>query len=104
MAAPKIVFASYSPDEDKSHLFILGAGGNQLHKIALPNRGSMAVPTIADVDSDGVLDISLAMKAGADGQPQLLIYSVPGSSDACLLWPTGRGNALRNGFVPPLAR
>ncbi len=98
---PEIVFASYSPDDNKSHLFILGAGGGEQHKIALPDRGSMAVPTIADADGDGVLDIALAMKAGADDQPQLMLYSVPGSSDACLLWPTGRGNLLRNGFVPP---
>ncbi len=98
---PEIVFASYSPDDDKSHLFILGAGGSEQHKIALPDRGSMAVPTIADVDGDGVLEITLAMKAGADGQPQLMIYTLPGSGDACLLWPTGRGNPLRNGFVPP---
>ncbi len=99
---PELVFATYSPDKDKSHLFILGAGGNELHKIPLPNRGSMAMPTIADVDGDGVLEISLAMKAGEDEQPQLLIYSVPGSGEACLLWPTGRGNLLRNGFVPGL--
>jgi hypothetical protein len=24
---------------------------------------------------------------------------VPGSADNCLLWPTGRGNLLRNGWV-----
>ncbi len=99
--SPEIVFASYSPDDDKSHLFILGAGGSEQHKIALPDRGSMAVPTIADANGDGVLEIALAMKAGADDQPQLMLYSVPGSGGACLLWPTGRGNLLRNGFVPP---
>tara|TARA_R110002096_G_scaffold436051_2_gene666322 strand:+ start:67687 stop:69372 length:1686 start_codon:yes stop_codon:yes gene_type:complete len=99
--SPEIIFASYSPDDDKSHLFILGAGGSEQHKIALPDRGSMAVPTIADANGDGVLEIALAMKAGEDDQPQLMLFSVPGSGDACLLWATGRANLLRNGFVPP---
>jgi hypothetical protein len=26
---------------------------------------------------------------------------VPGSRESCLLWPTGRGNLLRDGFVRP---
>lgn len=98
---PEIVFASYSPDDDKSHLFILGAGGAEQHKIALPDRGAMSVPTIADVNGDGTLEVSLAMKAGSDGQPQLMMYSVPGSGEDCVLWPTGRGNFERNGFVRP---
>jgi hypothetical protein len=97
---PEIIFASYSPDDDKSHLFILGGGGAELHKIALPDRGSMAVPTIADVNGDGVLDIVLAMKAGEDNEPQALIYSVASSGDKCNLWSSGRGGLLRNGFVP----
>jgi hypothetical protein len=29
----------------------------------------------------------------------VLVYGVPGSADNCLLWPTGRGNLLRTGFV-----
>jgi hypothetical protein len=97
---PEIIFASYSPDDDKSHLFILGGGGAELHKIALPDRGSMAVPTIADVNGDGVLEIVLAMKAGEDNEPQALIYSVASSGDKCNLWSSGRGGLLRNGFVP----
>lgn len=28
------------------------------------------------------------------------VFSVPGSGDKCLLWPTGRGNLLRNGMGP----
>jgi hypothetical protein len=97
---PEIVFASYSPDDDKSHLFILDGGGAELHKLALPNRGSMAVPTIADVNGDGVLEITLAMKAGEDGQAQALVYSVASAGDKCNLWSSGRGGLLRNGFVP----
>lgn len=98
---PELVFASYSPDDDKSHLFVLGAGGAEQHKLALPGRGSMAVPTIADANADGELEIALAMKAGSDDQAQVMLYSVAGSGEACMPWPTGRGNLLRNGFVPP---
>ena len=28
------------------------------------------------------------------------VFSVPGSEDNCMIWPTGRGNLLRNGKGP----
>ena len=66
----------------------------------LPGRGGMAVPTIADADGDGTLEIAVSLKdASPDGE--VLVYSVAGSGDACLLWPTGRGSYRRDGFVPP---
>jgi len=59
----------------------------------------MPVPTIADVDGDGTLEIVVSLKDAVDGVRSALVYIVPGSSAGCLLWPTGRGNDLRNGFV-----
>jgi len=97
---PEVVFATYSPDEDKGHLFVLDAGGNELHRLALPKRGAMPVPTVADVDGDGQLEIVVSLKDGEDQERQGLVYTVPGSSDNCMLWPTARGNLMRNGFVP----
>lgn len=97
---PEIVFATYSPDMGQSHLFVMSARGEILHRIALPMRGSMAVPTIADVDGDDQLEIVLDLKDGEDRVESGLVYTVPGSSASCLLWPTGRGNYLRNGVVP----
>ena len=63
-------------------------------------RGAMAVPTVADVDGDGQLEIVVSLKDGEDRARMVLVYTVAGSADNCLLWPTGRGNDLRNGFVP----
>ncbi len=97
---PEIVFATYSPDMDQSHLFVMSASGEVLHRVALPMRGSMAVPTLADVDGDGALEIVVDLKDGEDRVESGLVFSVPGSGTACLLWPTGRGNYLRNGMVP----
>ncbi len=97
---PEIVFNSYSIDEGKGNLFVLDAGGNELHEIPLPKRGAMPVPTIADADGDGTLEIIVSLKDGEDKQRQVLVYHVDGSATNCMLWPTGRGNLLRNGFVP----
>jgi len=70
-----------------------------LHQIPLPDRGAMPVPTVADVDGDGTLEIVVSLKDGVDRERQVLVYSVPGSGTKCLPWPTGRGNYWRNGFV-----
>ena len=98
---PEIVLNTYSPTEDRSALFVLDAGGNVLHQLALPRRGAMPVTTIADVEGDGTLEIIVSLKDAEDGVESVRVYSVPGSETNCLPWPTGRGNALRNGFVPP---
>ncbi|MFO0695029.1 MAG: VCBS repeat-containing protein [Polyangiales bacterium] len=97
---PEIVFSSYSPDANKSHLFVIDAGGNELHKIPLPTRGSMAVPTVADVNLDGDLEIVVPLKDAVDHGPMVQVYTVPGSSTNCMPWPTGRGNLRRDGYVP----
>lgn len=99
--APEIVFNTYSPDQNKSALVILDGGGNELHSIPLPGRGAMPVPTIADVDADGDLDIVVSLKDAAEGQGEVLVYEVPSSKTNCLLWPTGRGSLRRSGALYP---
>lgn len=96
---PEIVFASYSPDEDVSALFVLDAGGNMLHQVPLPRRGAMAVPTLADVDGLGDVEIVVSLKDAEDMVESVLVFTVPGSADNCLPWPTGRGSLHRNGWV-----
>lgn len=96
---PEIIFCTYGEDVGDGHLFILGSNGELLHRIKLENQrrdvngiGGAACPTISDVDGDGTLEILITtIDHGLD------VYRVPQSGDNCMLWPTGRGNYLRNG-------
>ncbi len=97
--SPELVLTTYSPSG--GDLIILDAGGNELHRIALGGRGAMPVPTIADVDNDGDLDIVVSLKDAVDRMKSVVIYEVASSSVNCLVWPTGRGNNRRDGYVPP---
>jgi hypothetical protein len=51
------------------------------------------------VDGDGQLDIVVSLKDAEDKVESVRVYGVPGSAANCVLWPTGRGNLLRNGLV-----
>jgi hypothetical protein len=96
---PELVFATYSTAPGSGQLIVADAGGTILHRLALPGRGSMAVPTLADVDGNGTLEVVVNLKDGEDRKWSGLVFTVPGSTTGCRLWPTGRGNDLRNGFV-----
>ncbi|MCW5835551.1 MAG: VCBS repeat-containing protein [Labilithrix sp.] len=97
--APEIVFTTYSPDDGAGALWVLSSSGRELHKVPLPGRGSMAVPTIGDVDGDGTLDVVVSLKDDGPSKENVLVFQVPGSKTNCVLWPTGRANNLRNGWV-----
>lgn len=94
---PEVVFATYSPDVGVSELMILDAGGTRLHHVALPGRGAMAVPTVADANDDGTLEIVVPLQSQDDHAPMALLYTVAGSAENCLPWPTGRANLRRDG-------
>jgi hypothetical protein len=112
---PEIVFGTYGePGSEDGRLVILSSAGEKLHDIALPGQnpdsgngvGAAATPTIADLDGDGDLEILvLTIDHGLD------VFTVDGSACNCVpagadpevycgLWPTGRGNYLRNGRAP----
>ena len=95
---PEIVFNTYSTDSNKGALFILDAAGNELHRVPLPRRGAMPVPTLADVDGNGTVEIVVSLKDAEDKVASVLVYTVDSSSTNNLQWPTGRGNLLRNGY------
>ena len=51
-----------------------------------------ASPIIADLDGDGQLDVFVqTFDHGMD------VFTIPGSAENCLLWPTARGGPLRMG-------
>jgi len=100
---PEVLFTTFTsgaPREPEvpAHLIILNNNGAELQKVELFGRGSMAAPTLADLDVDGDLELIISLKdtlGGADGGVQ--IWDLPGASDNCLQWKTGRGGWLRQG-------
>lgn len=95
---PELVMTTYGTGG--GDLIILSAAGEILHRVPLGGRGAMPVPTIADADNDGDLDITVSLKDAVDREKAVLIYEVPGSSTNCVLWGTGRGNYRRDGYLP----
>jgi hypothetical protein len=103
---PEIVFTTFSSGAPRApdtpaHLIILDAAGTELHRIELFGRGSMAAPTVADLDGDGQLELIISLKdtlGGSAGGVQ--IWDLPGSAANCVQWGTGRGGPLRQGYVP----
>jgi len=94
----EIVFTTYSPAQDVSHLVILDARGHELHKIKIDQRGSMSPPTLADIDGDDILEILISLKDPVSSKlGGVQIWDVPSARIGALPWPTGRGNYLRNG-------
>jgi hypothetical protein len=99
---PEIAFGTYGLEKDAGHLVILANTGELLHDVVLPGQGQdgngigvPAAPAVGDLDGDGNLEIALmTFDHGLD------VFTVPGSSDNCMPWPTGRGNLLRNGAGP----
>ena len=100
---PEVVFTTFSSGEPRApetpaHLIILNNNGVELHRVEIFGRGSMAAPTLADVDGDGVLELILSLKdtlGGGDGGVQ--VWDLPSAQGNCVFWPTGRGNFLRQG-------
>jgi hypothetical protein len=81
-------------------IHILNCLGNVFHEVSLPAafggadwNGALPAPTIANIDSDP--DYELVLNTSSSG---IVAYDLPDSSQARILWQTGRGNFYRNGF------
>ena len=102
---PELVLTTYgdpdnlAPGLAHGYLMILDKAGKVLHDIQLPEqgtngngKGAPSAPTLMDLNGDGTLEI-VVQTFGVG----CFIYTVPGSAENLLLWPTGRGNYLRDG-------
>jgi len=101
----ELIFTTYGPPDSVSsaphgYLMVLDGNGNVLYDLQLPEqgtngngKGAPAAPTVMDTDGNGSLEI-LVQTFGVG----MFIYTVPGSSENLLLWPTARGNFLRDGL------
>lgn len=107
---PELIFTTYGDPENLSpglahgYLVILDFSGQLLYDIELPiqgtnvnGKGAPAAPTIRDLNDDGNLEIIIPTFGAG-----VYIYSVPGSAENQLIWPTGRGTYLRDGQSPPV--
>ena len=100
----ELIFTTYGPPNSVNsaphgYLMILDVNGVVLHDVQLAEqgtngngKGAPAAPTVMDVNGDGNLEI-LVQTFGAG----FFIYSVPGSMENLQIWPTARGNFLRDG-------
>jgi len=101
----EVLFASWPQKGtyQTGKLHILDYLGNPIHEVTLPPaygssdwNGVLAAPTLANIDSDPDLEVVLTTSHSG-----FAAYDLPDSANARVLWGTGRGNYLRNGFFNP---
>ena len=99
----EIIFSSWTQigSHQNGKIHILSWDGKPLFELNLPAprsssitwNGGMAAPTLANVDSDS--DLELIVNTAYSG---VVVYDLPGTASARVLWGTGRGNYNRDGF------
>ena len=97
----EVIFASWTQkgSHQTGKLHILDYQGNALQTVNLPPafgspdwNGAMAAPTLANIDDDA--DLEVVLNTAHSG---IVAYDLPGTSNARILWGTGRGNYQRTG-------
>jgi hypothetical protein len=101
----EVIFASWPQkgSNKTGKLHILSYLGHPIYEVALPApfagasadwNGGLAAPTLANIDADA--DIEVVLNTAYSG---VVAYDIPGTANARLLWPTGRGNYQRTGSL-----
>ena len=86
----------------RGKLILLDAHGSLLHSVDLPTarggswNGGLAAPTVAQIDADPEFEVVLGTSHSG-----VVVYQIPGSANARVLWGTARGSLLRNALAPP---
>ena len=99
----EVIFTSWTQigSGQTGKLHILDYLGNPIHEISLPAawddsdwNGALPAPTLANIDGDP--DLEVVVNTAHTG---LVAYDLPGTSQARILWGTGRGNYQRSGSM-----
>jgi len=97
----EVIFSSWAQKGSykSGKLHILDYLGHPIHTIDLPGavgsntwNGTLAGPTLDNVDADP--DLEVVLNTAHSG---VVVYDLPGTAQARVLWGTGRGNYQRNG-------
>jgi hypothetical protein len=96
----EVIFTSWvqKGTHQTGKLYILSSQGQVISAVDLPPgfstdwNGALAAPTLGNVDGDP--DLEIVINSAHSG---VLVYDLPDSAHARILWGTGRGSYLRNG-------
>jgi hypothetical protein len=103
----EVIFSTWTEkgSDAGGQLLIVTSLGVLLYGVDLPRGedsswdGALSAPTIASIDSDPDLEVILGTS-----HTGLVAYDLPGTSEARILWGTGRGSDQRTGaIIPPVA-
>lgn len=100
----EVIFSSWSQKGSNApgRLYIVSAAGSLIYAVNLPAsdgaswNGALGAPTLANIDGDP--DLEVVLNTAHSG---LVAYDLPGTANAVLLWPTGRGSYFRSGMALP---
>ncbi len=98
----EVIFTSWAQkgSRQNGYLHIVDGKGRQIYRGELPAprssemtwNGGLPAPTLANVDGDPDLEVVI-LTAGSG----VVVYNLPDSAGARILWGTGRGNFARTG-------
>lgn len=100
----EVIFTSWSQkgSNGPGRLYVVSALGSLIYVVDLPQpagqswNGALGAPTLANIDADP--DLEVVLNTAHTG---LVAYDLPGTANAILHWPTGRGSYLRAGTPGP---